>query len=61
MNTAVLEAKQVYCPISERICTEARSDALDCNERFDMSFDPVNNLKDFAMICCAMDQDKQEK
>lgn len=60
MTTTTMSLTKALCPVTERVCPEGKSDAGVCNERFNNGFDPVENIRDFAMICCAMDHDKQE-
>ena len=45
-----------YCPVMDMLCPQGSAKAQECRTRFETEFDPVRNLRDFELFCCAMER-----
>lgn len=60
MKKSNQKVSSAICPVSEQPCPEGKGESALCCQRFTHDFDPMNNFRDFAMICCAMDKQRME-
>lgn len=44
------------CPVMDMVCPQGNTKAQECRARFETDFDPVRNLRDFELFCCATER-----
>jgi len=50
---SVRKSPEAYCPILEKPCPRGTEAAASCRERYEYDFNPLQNWRDMAILCCA--------
>ncbi|GAB4381086.1 MAG: hypothetical protein Kow0042_31510 [Calditrichia bacterium] len=48
-----------FCPVMNALCPQGEEKALECRMRFEIEYDPIRNIRDFTILCCAYQRSEE--
>ncbi len=42
-----------FCPVMDMLCPQGKEKAEECRLRYEYTYDPIRNIRDFEILCCS--------